>query len=130
EVEFFIICEESAREEQRQSQSYIDTKSLRLKANILVVEDVQLNQIVTRLMLENYGCTVDIAENGQVALEMFQPGKYDCIIMDIEMPVMGGIETTQAIKRSHSEVPPIIGLSANALQKDAKWGVSEGLDDY
>lgn len=129
-VEFFVLCEQHVHGDQQQEHDSINLKDLRFNAHVLIVEDVQLNQIVTRLMLENYGCTVEIAENGREALNMFQPDRYDCIIMDIEMPVMDGIEATQAIKRSHSNVPPIIGLSANAMQKDAKWGVSEGLDDY
>jgi len=102
----------------------------RTNAHILVVEDLELNQLVTKLMLENYGCTVDIASNGQEALDIFTPEKYDCIFMDIEMPVMDGITATQRIREKYGNAVPVIGLSADALSSDPEYYLKAGLDDY
>lgn len=100
------------------------------EAHVLVVEDLELNQLVTKLMLENYGCTVDIASNGQEALEIFSPEKHHCIFMDIEMPVMDGITATQRIREKYGPSVPVIGLSADALSSDPEYYLRAGLDDY
>lgn len=102
----------------------------RTSAHVLVVEDLELNQLVTKLMLENYGCTVDIASNGQEALDMFSPEKYDCIFMDIEMPIMDGITATKKIREKYGTQVPVIGLSADALSSDPEYYLRAGLDDY
>lgn len=102
----------------------------RSNARILVVEDIELNQLVTRLMLENYGCTVDIAMNGQQAVELFHHDKYDCVIMDIEMPVMDGIEATRILRKKYGDSVPIIALSADALGRNPESYRKEGFNDY
>jgi two-component system aerobic respiration control sensor histidine kinase ArcB len=73
---------------------------------------------------------VDIAFNGAEAIEKFDQSKYDVIIMDIQMPVMDGITAVKELKKKYRTLPPIIGLSANAMEGDAERYISEGLDDY
>ncbi|OFX69101.1 MAG: hypothetical protein A2X12_05100 [Bacteroidetes bacterium GWE2_29_8] len=97
---------------------------------ILLVEDKAVNYKVIRLMLENIGCSVDIAENGQIALKKVSKNVYDLIFMDIMMPIMDGITATKRIKELYKNAPPIIGLSANAMDGDAEKYKNEGLDDY
>ncbi|PCJ82024.1 MAG: hypothetical protein COA49_03420 [Bacteroidetes bacterium] len=99
-------------------------------ANVLLVDDEKINIIVAKLMLEGMGCKVTTAENGLEAVNKYEDGKFDVILMDMQMPVMDGIEATNNIKESFNNVPPIIGLSANAMVGDAEKFIAQGLDDY
>ncbi len=102
-----------------------------INAKILYAEDKIVNQKVISIILQNAGCSVDIAENGQKALNMSKENQYDIILMDIQMPVMDGITATQKIKHSlGAHTPPVIGVSANAMNVDAQYYLSKGLDDY
>jgi PAS domain S-box-containing protein len=101
-----------------------------LNLNVLYVEDKEVNQKIISIMLGNAGCTVDIANNGQEALDLYAKNKYDIVLMDIQMPVMDGITATKKLKNLYSNIVPIIGVSANALRADAQYYISEGLDDY
>lgn len=100
--------------------------------NILLVEDKKTNQLVISLMLKEAGCKSDVVANGQEALEKFSPGKYDFILMDIQMPVMDGVTAVKELKNRYgsSALPVIIGLSAKAMEGDAEYYLSQGMDDY
>ncbi len=109
-------------------EPYQEIPELNLK--VLYAEDKEVNQKIISIMLGNAGCSVDIAPNGQIALDMYEKGKYDLILMDIQMPVMDGLMATKELRRLHSNLPPIIGISANALMADAHYYMAQGLDDY
>lgn len=98
--------------------------------SILLVEDKHINQKVISLMLESLGHQVQIASNGQEALDIFKPGIFDLILMDIQMPVMDGITCTQNLKSEYQLLPPIVGLSANAFEGDREKYMALGLDEY
>jgi len=98
--------------------------------NILLVEDKYINQKVISLMLESLGHQVQIASNGQEALDLFKPGVFNLILMDIQMPVMDGITCTQNLKSNYEILPPIVGLSANAFEGDREKYMAMGLDEY
>ena len=98
--------------------------------HVLVVEDKFVNSKVVTMMLESLGATSDIATNGYEALEIFEPGKYQLIFMDIQMPSMDGVTTVKKLRERYDELPPIIGLSANAMEGDAEKYIKEGMDDY
>jgi signal transduction histidine kinase len=100
------------------------------KQNILLVEDKIVNQKVITLILNKLGHTVTIASNGSDALEVFQPNEFDLILMDIQMPVMDGITATQQLRKDYDNLPPIIGLSANAFEGDREKYINRGMDDY
>jgi len=102
------------------------TKSL----NILLVEDKLVNQKVISLMLKSLNQRVTIAENGEKALKMFKPNTYDLILMDIQMPVMDGITATRILKQKFTNLPPLVGLSANAFEGDREKYMSMGMDEY
>lgn len=102
----------------------------RLNLTVLCVEDKEVNQKIISIMLKNAGCKVDIAANGLIALEMFEEKPYDLILMDIQMPVMDGITATHELRKKHKKLPPIIGVSANAIRADAQHYIDRGLDDY
>ena len=98
--------------------------------SVLLVEDHFLNQIATKKILTTWSehVSVDIAENGLVGLEKFREHGYDLVLMDIQMPVMDGIESATKI-RELSEVP-IIALTANATSQEEKRCKNAGINDY
>ena len=98
--------------------------------HVLVVDDNFINLKVARLMLLNFGCTVETCSNGKEALDLYKEKKYDLILMDIQMPGIDGIETTQILRKSYMEIPPVIAVSANAMEGDAQKYIGQGLDDY
>ena len=107
---------------------------------ILVVEDNPVNQTVAQRLLERVGHAVVLANNGEEAIEALERDHFDVVLMDVQMPVMGGIEATQAIRARearHSWVVqggwkpiPIIAMTAHAMQGDRKRCLDAGMDDY
>lgn len=104
--------------------------------NVLVVEDNNINQKLILTTLNKFGINVTLANNGQEAVDLRQTNQdaYDIIFMDIQMPVMNGVEATQAIlafeKTNNLQHVPIIALTANALPDDRKKYMDAGMDDY
>jgi len=99
---------------------------------ILLVEDGKLNQFIATQLLESWGCEVMIANNGREALVMLELNFFDCILMDVKMPELDGVEATELIRKfadpSKSSVP-IIALTANALISDREKYVKAGMND-
>jgi two-component system sensor histidine kinase EvgS len=102
--------------------------------HVLMVEDDPSNQVATRKLLEKSGHAVTMAENGQEALELLRTGDFDIVLMDIQMPVMGGQEATMEIRNSPglsaSKNIPIIALTAYAMTGDREKFLASGMDDY
>jgi PAS domain S-box-containing protein len=100
------------------------------KLKILVAEDHKVNQYLIKSILKNWNVVPDIAENGLIALEMVEKTKYDLILMDKQMPELGGIEATRIIRNQLNLKMPIIAITA-AAQKDSKDKALEaGMNDY
>lgn len=97
---------------------------------ILLVEDHKLNQIATKKVLTQWSdlVTVDIAENGYIAVEKYREHGYDLILMDIQMPVMDGMDATRRIRET-SDVP-IIALTANSTKQEQERCFATGMNDY
>ncbi len=118
-----FICElplsAGKKEEIREGREQLTQTSIKLLqgSKILLVEDNVTNQEIVVGLLEGSGIELDIAENGKVALEMFEQKAYELILMDIQMPVMDGYETTKIIRQKDKNIP-IIALSAKAMQED------------
>ena len=107
-------------------------KTLQLKnASILLVEDNDINRLYAGSILKMWGCPFDTAENGEVAIEKFKNSHFDLILMDIQMPVMDGFETTKVIRQWSNEKSkiPIVALTANATQRDIDKCISLGMND-
>jgi PAS domain S-box-containing protein len=101
-----------------------------VKLNILLAEDKLVNQKVVKLMLNSLGHTVTVVNNGQEALDHYQSGEFDLILMDIQMPVMNGVAATQMLKEEYPNLPPVVGLSANAFEGDREKYMALGMDEY
>ncbi len=99
-------------------------------AKVLVVEDVKLNQLLMKTLLEDGGFEMDIAENGKIAIEKMKKGSYDIILMDLQMPEMNGFEATEYIRKHIDEVIPIIALTADVTTADVEQCKAVGMNDY
>jgi len=112
------------------------SKTIFSNIHALVVEDNPINQKMIQHTLKNIGITTECADNGQIGLDLYMlnPKKYDIIFMDIQMPVMNGVEATKAILRYEERKKlahtPIIAVTANALKGDREHFMEEGMDEY
>lgn len=106
----------------------VDTETLK-GVRILLVEDYPVNVKVALKFLYKWGIDVDTAENGQIALDKFVGGRYDIILMDLQMPVMDGYTATQEIRKVSSTIP-IIALTASATFSNKDRALSVGMNDY
>ena len=97
---------------------------------ILVVEDNELNQMVAKGLLEYNGASVAIANHGKEALEILRNETIDCVLMDIQMPVMDGLEATRRIVARGPGRPRIVAMTANAMAGDREACIAAGMDDY
>ncbi len=97
---------------------------------VLVVEDMELNQLLMKTLLDDFGFERDIAANGKIAIEKLQTQFYDIILMDLQMPEMNGFEATEFIRNNlHSSIP-IIALTADVTTMDLAKCKAVGMDDY
>jgi len=121
----------------------VDKTKVAFGARVLVVEDNVVNQKVALYMLEDLGCSVEVASNGREALEAISKTPFDLVLMDCQMPEMNGYEATQIIREKeiqqikHRSEPglsirrtPIIALTAYAMQGDHEQCLADGMDDY
>jgi two-component system sensor histidine kinase/response regulator len=102
--------------------------------HVLVVEDTPMNQQLAQWTLQKLGCTVDIAENGEVALQKIRQAHYDLILMDLQMPGMDGIAATYEIRRIEIEealkMTPIVAMTAHVLDEDRTMARAAGMQDF
>ena len=98
---------------------------------ILVVEDEPVNLEVTQMLLEEVGLSVDFAENGLEAIEKVIHNEYKLVLMDMQMPVMGGLEATRELRKlPNGKGIPIIAMTANAFTEDRQRCLDAGMDDF
>lgn len=99
---------------------------------VLLVEDHPVNQMVATVLLNRWGYTVVLAKNGQEAVDQFASQPWDLVLMDMQMPVMGGLEATRLIRASEQpgQHTPIIAMTANAMASDRQACLDAGMDDY
>ncbi|MBN2510402.1 MAG: response regulator, partial [Spirochaetales bacterium] len=96
---------------------------------ILVVEDYPVNQKIARMHLEGLGCEVYLAENGLECLRMLREGPYDAVLLDIQMPVMDGLETVRIIRRTEDLAKTlVVAITANAFEEDQLKYREAGMD--
>jgi two-component system sensor histidine kinase/response regulator len=105
-----------------------------MKGHVLLVEDDIINQQVAMALLGKFGLTVELAENGQEAVDKLKNGSYALVLMDCMMPVMDGYEATKLIRSGGAgdmnSVIPVIALTANAMEGSAEECIAVGMSDY
>jgi len=97
---------------------------------ILVVEDIALNQLLMKTLLEEFGFEMEIAGNGRIAIEKLKTNSYDIILMDLQMPEMNGFEATEYIRHHMDSQVPIIALTADVTTVDVEKCKAVGMNDY
>lgn len=108
----------------------LKTQDIKYNLHVLLVEDSDINILVSEQILKYLGCTSDIAKDGKQALKIFKEDTYDLILMDINLPELDGVQTCNLIREKYTKIPPIIALTSNALPGDAERYIAKGLDDY
>ena len=112
------------------------TGGKRNTGRILLAEDIDLNQEIAVAILGDAGFTTEVANNGQIAVDMLkksEPGYYKLILMDVQMPVMGGYEATRTIRQLENKQLasiPIIAMTANAFEEDKKEALECGMNGH
>ncbi|WP_281239782.1 PAS domain S-box protein [Flavobacterium praedii] len=97
---------------------------------VLVVEDMALNQLLMKTVLDDFGFERDIAENGKIAIEKLKTNQYDIVLMDLQMPEMNGFEATEYIRTTLKLTIPIIALTADVTTVDLAKCKAVGMNDY
>jgi CheY-like chemotaxis protein len=100
-----------------------------ISLNILVAEDNEVNLMVISKMLTRIGHRFDHAADGQIALDLVLKNNYDLVLMDVQMPVMDGIQATRKIREKEIDIP-IIALTANAFREDRERCISSGMNEF
>jgi PAS domain S-box-containing protein len=109
----------------------IEELDLEIKnVKVLVVEDIALNQLLMRTVLDDFGFECDIAANGKIAVEKLETNTYDIILMDLQMPEMNGFEATEYIRDTMNSNIPIIALTADVTTVDLVKCKAVGMNDY
>jgi len=122
-----IVADGSSRGASQRAEELVRLRGIR----VLLVEDNEINQQVASELLEDAGMLVDIAENGLVALERTTPGRYDLLLIDMQMPVMDGVTATMELRKTYSrESLPIIAMTANAMATDRELCLQAGMNDF
>jgi PAS domain S-box-containing protein len=122
----FLKTNAQAELEQGEEEPDIEVKNIK----VLVVEDIALNQLLMKTLLDDFGFERDIANNGKIAIEKLQTKSYDVILMDLQMPEMNGFEATEFIRKKMNSKIPIIALTADVTTVDLAKCKAVGMNDY
>lgn len=109
-----------------------DNSGTATRLRILVAEDNNVNQILMKKILDKLGHSVEIAQNGKEAIDKLDQETFDLVLMDLQMPILGGIEATQRIRNSSKPYAkiPIIAVTAHALEIHAQQCLDAGMDGH
>ncbi|MBU0730825.1 MAG: response regulator [Proteobacteria bacterium] len=124
------LDEKSLQEDKRIITSHALNEEMKHNVSILLAEDNLVNQKLATRLLEKAGYKVDLAPNGKIAVEKVSANNYDLVLMDVQMPVMDGIEATQTIRKNGFSDLPIIAMTAEAMTGDREKCLAAGMNDY
>jgi PAS domain S-box-containing protein len=120
----FAICEAPPKEMEEENYSFLQG------SKILLVEDNTFNKLVASVILKKHGVIVFEAANGKEAIQMMEEREFELVLMDIQMPVMDGINATKHIRSILNKTLPIIALTAHALDEEKQNCIASGVDDF
>ncbi len=127
----FTLLLKQARHDLLPNKSTLSTSAPDLTGRrILVVEDNEMNRYVVQLSLQALNCTIGEAENGEQAIEILRKESFDLIFMDIQMPVMDGMEATRIIRNELKLKTPVVALTANAFKHNVENYIEAGMNDF
>ena len=122
----FWKTKEKAESEPEITERNVETRNIK----VLVVEDMALNQLLMKTLLDDFGFERDIASNGKIAIKKLQTKSFDIILMDLQMPEMNGFEATEYIRNKLNSKIPIIALTADVTTVDLAKCRAVGMNDY
>ncbi len=126
----FILSFQKTQEKAESDAGLVELETEIKNIKVLVVEDIALNQLLMKTLLDDFGFEQDIASNGKIAIEMMQNNTYDVVLMDLQMPVMNGFEATEYIRNTMNSKVPIIALTADVTTVDLAKCKAVGMNDY
>jgi len=130
ELEFEKCHKENNHTSENKSVNKVISEKINKKVKVLIADDYEFNQILAGEILKSFGIEFDICDDGEKAVEFALKNNYDAILMDVNMPILNGIEATQILKNTHHLKTPIIALTANAIAGDKEKFLEAGMDDY
>jgi PAS domain S-box-containing protein len=126
----FILSFQKTKSNAEYESEAIEVDAEIKNVSVLVVEDIALNQLLMKTLLDDFGFERDIASNGKIAIEKLQTKSYDIILMDLQMPEMNGFEATEYIRNTMNSKIPIIALTADVTTVDLAKCKAVGMNDY
>ncbi len=127
----FDVSQEQVKSVGLEEKSLITARPKQIFGHLLLTEDNEINQLVAKEILQTAGYTLDIANNGQEALDLLEKNTYDAVLMDIQMPIMDGYTATKHIRAQQEYAKlPIIAMSAHAMKGDKELSLSHGMNDH
>ncbi len=126
----FILPFHKTKEQAASEIDLVEVDAEIKNIKVLVVEDIALNQLLMKTLLDDFGFERDIAANGKIAIEKLQKNTYDIILMDLQMPEMNGFEATEYIRNTMNSKIPIIALTADVTTVDLEKCKAVGMNDY
>ncbi len=128
-----VIAQNKARLAVEQALALSAEEAIACQCRVMLVEDLPVNQLLFKKILEKNGQQVVIAQNGLEAVELFPTAHWDMILMDVLMPTMDGLQATvliRFIEETETYRVPIVGVSANSSEKDRQACTAAGMDDF
>lgn len=98
--------------------------------SVLLVEDNEMNTLLTSVIVEGLGADVTQANNGKQAIDLLEKGKFDVILMDLHMPLMNGFETTRFIRNNLGLQTPVIAITANVVNDEKNKCIEAGMNGF
>ena len=134
-ITILIPIEKSFKNEDliKSTVKHVNLKKKEDKSKILLVEDSEINQVFFKELASLKNWSLDVAETGNEAVDLFKKYSYKLILMDIQLPEMNGIEATRTIREMEGKTGahiPIIGVSAFAMEKEINTSLEAGMDEY
>jgi len=126
----FVLSFEKTTETVDAEPEIIEIDKATEHIRVLVVEDIALNQLLMKTLLDDFGFEREIAANGRIAIEKLKAGHYDIVLMDLQMPEMNGFEATEYIRKTMKMDIPILALTADVTTVDLAKCTAVGMNDY